>query len=277
MKKLILLFFLLFFALCAMSSPGFSDTLKPAVNEKPVFVLSERDKLALRFTSGPGSVSIVQLFTSDADPSGNSALLWMTSLKDKESAVGLWKTVFPVALHLHLADNNGFKDPFAKSEFDDLAKSYAKLWGTGRVYIPTVAVNGVEWSGWSRGQDVPPAKDTSPGILKVDGTEQPGIFKVLFTPAKGSYPSLTLHAALLGTGLQSRPADGKNRGNTLVHDFIPILYKTTGMSSDKNEWKASVELQKTRGLRNPKYAVIFWLTQDDITVPLQATGGYLPD
>ncbi len=262
-----------FFLIPALSAePG-------RIDGKAAFELSTLEKKAMKFSTGPEAVSIVHFFTSDADPNANNALKWMTSLLSESSQPGLWKILFPVALHVRLADGKGHKDAFAKDDFDEMAKNYAKIWGAKRLYIPTVTVHGIEWSGWSRGQAIPPpAADKKPGVLEADGTDKKGFFNVTFTTNADSTPAgdLELHAALLGFGLQSRPSDGKNRGNLLQHDFIPVLYKRMILKTENNARRAVMELQRPRGMRASKYAVVFWVTQQENPIPLQATGGFLP-
>ncbi len=268
-----------FFAFILVVSSCSAALAAPVVKDAPVdgklaYSLSEEERKALIFESGPGKITMVQLFTSDANPSCNEAVKWMSSLKAKESL--LWKAFVPMAMHVRLWDANGYKDAFAKNEFDAFIQSYSRRWGVNQVFAPLVVVDGVEWTGWARGQDIPLAPQKG-GILHVDGTRLPNVYDVAYKPDSGidATGGFQLHGALLGFGVQSRPADGKNRGNVLVHDFIPVLYKNMSMLSGSDGWKASLELPKTRGLVRARYAVVFWVTKKDVPLALQAVGGTL--
>src|SRR3989338_1686090 len=75
---------------------------------KAAYELSERERKALRFDAGPDTVSLVQFFTSDANPVGNEALKWCSSLLKDEGR--LWRSYVPIAMHVRLWDSGGYKD-----------------------------------------------------------------------------------------------------------------------------------------------------------------------
>jgi len=255
-------------------SSAYSET--SVVANKPVYALSDQEKKALIFDAGPEKNTAVQFFTSDANPACNEAVKWFSTLTQKEGQ--LWKNFVPIAMHVRLWDSNGYRDVYAKDDFDVFVQSYSRSWGVGRVFAPLIVVNGVEWSGWARGQDVPVASGVMGGMLHVDGTERSDAYNASFKPDStvDIERGFQLHGAILGFGLQSRPSDGKNRGNVLVHDFIPVLYKNTPLKSGGEGWKASLELPKPKGLQRIRYAAVFWVTKNGEPVPLQSVGGFLP-
>ena len=255
------------FILCGMSvlvAAFFISGVAIAVDER------------LIYKAGPLRNSLIELYTSDASPNGNPALEWMSSLKEKASEEILWKKVVPIALHAHVWDVSGYKDAFGRPAYDERLLAYKKKWNANNVYCPTMIVNGVEWSGWSRQQAVPPETKLA-GTLLVDGTKREGYFEVSFEPDKllrGQ--EFTAHAALVAFGLKSKPSDGKNRGKSLRHDFISMIYKTQDFRSSREGLTTLVELSRPRGILVEKYAVVFWVTKKGDILPLQATGGYLP-
>ena len=250
---------------------------EPVTDGKAAYELSEKERKALTFDVGPAKTTLVQLFTSDANPTCNEAVKWFSSLLQREGS--LWKDFVPVAMHVRLWDSSGYRDAFAKDDFDTFVQSYTRNWGVSRVYAPLVVVNGVEWSGWGRGQNIPLADSEKGGTLHVDGTIRPNSYSAVFTPDKttDTLSGFQLHGVLLSFGLQSRPSDGKNRGNVLIHDFIPILYKGNALQSNGEVWKTTVELPKPRGIQRVRYAVAFWVTKSGNPIPLQGVGGFLPD
>jgi hypothetical protein len=232
----------------------------------------------LLFASGQARSSFLELYTSDANANGNSAIEWMSTLKGKEFEGILWKKVVPIAFHVHSWDEPGQKDPFGRPENDQRLLAYKKKWGMNNVYCPTVAVNGVEWSGWSRQQPIPTETRVT-GELVADGTKREGVFQVDFKPAKSlGAEKFTVHAAMVAFGLQSKPSEGRNRGKSLLHDFISLGHQTRDFHLNREGFlTSSVELARPKGLRIQKFAVIFWVTIKGDVLPIQATGGYLPN
>ncbi len=229
------------------------------------------------FASGAVRNILVELFTSDVSPTGNPALEWMTGLMAKESDGTLWKKVVPIAMHVHAWDIPGQKDTFGRPEYDERLLAYKKKWSAGRVYCPTVVTNGADWSGWSRQQPFQPETEVV-GEHIADGTEKEGLFKVSFKPAKGGgADGFTIHGALVAFGLRSKPSEGKNRGKSLQHDFISLIYRANDLLLVRGgELTSSIELARPKGVRIQRYAAVFWVTKKGDVVPLQATGGYLP-
>jgi hypothetical protein len=220
---------------------------------------------------------MVQLFVSDGRPECNPALEWATLQAAKDPQTVLWKTFVPVSMHVGRWDGAGFKDVIAKKEFDAMLEDYTRIWKASNAYAPTVAANGVEWSGWSRGQDPPSDPSKKTGVLTVRAGTDPGVYLAMFRPEealKGA--EFTLHAALLGFGQKSKPAEGKNRGRILRHDFVARQYRTQTFSGAREGPLARLEIPIPKVVRpGERYALAFWVTKKDEPAPLQATGGFL--
>ena len=230
------------------------------------------------FQAGPARNILVQLFTSDASSHCIPALALMSVQAAKDPKTVLWQTFVPVALHVGTWDGEGYKDNAARPEFNQMLAGYKASWKVSNVYPPTVAANGVEWSGWSRGQDPPSNRSESTGVLSVTVTgNEPGKFSASFKPvpalAGGQY---TLHSCLLAFAQYSKPGDGKNRGKNLRHDFIVRQYRSQDFSLSRELYAAVVELPVLRSQRQEKYGAAFWVTKKGDPMPLQATGGFLP-
>ena len=138
-----------------------------------------------------------------------------------------------------------------------------------------MVANGTEWSGWSREQDIPRALEEV-GVLSADSTKREGHFWVEFVPSRKSNTSgLTVHAALLGFGVKSKPFDGDNRGVTLEHDFIVLTHQQQSFRLSRGLLTADFEINVKKAVRAEKYAVAFWVTPEGEAKPLQATGGFI--
>ena len=229
------------------------------------------------FQAGPARNTLVQVFTSDASAHCNPVLDWMTAQSVKDPKSVLWKTFVPVALHTSLWDGEGHKDSSAKPEFDKMLADYKALWRVGKLYPPTVATNGIEWSGWSRDQGVPPDVDEVTGVLTVSASGEPGAFSALFKPEgilKGEV--LTFHACLLVFGQRSKPSDGRNRGKSLQHEFLVRQYRTEDFRLAREGLVGQVQMNMPKIPRSSeRYGVAFWVTKKDSIVPVQAAGGFL--
>jgi len=222
--------------------------------------------------------TLLELYTSDANPNGNLAVEWMRDLKKEEASQNvLWKRVIPIVMHVHLWDVPGYMDSFSLKEYDDRLLAYKKKWGAIKVYCPTMVVNGIEWAGWSKQQPIP-LETVATGELYVDGTKRDGFYQVEFKPAKSlNVKEFTVHAALIAFGLKSKPSEGKNRGKLLQHDFICRIHRTQDLIPLSNGISsATMELARPKALSVQQYAVVFWVTKKGDPTPLQATGGYLP-
>ena len=229
------------------------------------------------FKSGVSQNTFIELYTSDSNVNGNPVLEWMSDLKQKEASLGVWANVVAISMHVNLWDVPGYKDSFARKPFDERLLSFKKKWSARNVYCPTMIVNGVEWSGWSRGQPIPVQAEKKAGELVADGTKQEGAFEISFTPegTLGEGP-FTIHGTLVAFGLKSKPSEGKNRGKSLQHDFVVMLYRAQDLRLSYGKWITTLELVRPKAMRAPKFAAVFWVTKKDDPQALQAVGGYLP-
>ncbi len=230
----------------------------------------------LIYESSEKPVPLVELYTSDARSSCNKAVEYFNEFKKRDIKTDLWKKFVPIVMHVSLWDISAYKDAFSKKEFGDRLLAYQKNWGASQVYAPTVAVNGLEWSGWARGQNIPTSTREKAGVLKVDGSVRENMFQVSFTPAKDlEGKTFVVNAALMGFGLRSKPSEGSNRNHSLQHEFVALYLKQAELKVDHGVYVGSVELSK-KGLWMKEYAVVFWISEKGKNVAIQSTGGHLP-
>ena len=67
------------------------------------------------FESGETQSTLIELFTSEGCSSCPSAEKWLSALKSNQD---LWKKIVPVAFHVDYWDHFGWRDRFAKPEFN---------------------------------------------------------------------------------------------------------------------------------------------------------------
>ena len=174
-------------------------------------------------TSPRNTVALVELYTSQGCSSCPPADRWLSQLPSRIDA----NRAIPLALHVGYWDYIGWKDPFAKREFNDRQSQLAALNGNRTRYTPGVFVQGKE-TNWSSGAfDVHlravnqrPAAAT----IRLDNVETPGgrvnvrAHAELATPATAKNPRLIV--ALVQNGISTKVTAGENRGETLANDRV---------------------------------------------------------
>ena len=101
---------------------------------------------ACQATSPKNTVALVELYTSQGCSSCPPADRWLSQLPSRIDS----SRAVPLALHVGYWDYIGWKDPFAKREFNDRQSQLAALNGNRTRYTPGVFVQGRE-TNWSSG------------------------------------------------------------------------------------------------------------------------------
>jgi hypothetical protein len=227
----------------------------------------------VHFESGRTQNTLVELYTSDASRDCNEALQWMNALKSRDT---LWQRFVPVQMHVSYWDGGGAKDTFALKVFDGYLLQHKKIWQASHVYAPTMVVNGIEWSGWSRGQEIPRGLPAEVGNLSIDSTKRENIYSVIFIPSKKlRADDFTVHAVLMGFGLRSMSSDGENRGRPLTHDFVALTHQQLSFRNVEGLLTAEFEINGKKIMKAEKYAAVFWVTSENDVRPIQTTGGFI--
>ena len=175
-------------------------------------------------TSPKNTVALVELYTSQGCSSCPAADRWLSQLPSRIDA----GRAVPLALHVGYWDYIGWKDPFAKREFNDRQSQLAALNRSNTRYTPGVFVQGRE-TNWSS----EPAFDTqlravnqrpAAATLTLDNvTTQGGKVDVrahaeLATPNSVKNPRMFV--ALVQNGISTKVTAGENRGETLANDRV---------------------------------------------------------
>jgi hypothetical protein len=97
-----------------------------------------------RAVSPPYTVALVELYTSQGCSSCPPADRWLSKLQGGPAPL----RAVPLALHVGYWDYIGWKDPFARREFNDRQRRLAAHNGSGTVYTPEVFVGAGELADW---------------------------------------------------------------------------------------------------------------------------------
>ena len=111
---------------------------------------------ACQATSPKNTVALVELYTSQGCSSCPPADRWLSQLPSRIDS----NRAVPLALHVGYWDYIGWKDPFAKREFNDRQSQLAALNGNRTRYTPGVFVQGVK----PIGRPVPSTRNCVPSI-----------------------------------------------------------------------------------------------------------------
>lgn len=167
------------------------------------------------------TVALVELYTSQGCSSCPPADRWLSRLARElppDRAV-------PIALHVGYWDYIGWKDPFARREFNARQSQLAAANRSRNVYTPGVFVQGRE-TRWSQPASVDAelrAVNQRPAAanIVIDQVESRGQriefrAQVEATAARDA----KFYVALVQSGLSTAVAAGENRGETLVNDRV---------------------------------------------------------
>ena len=221
------------------------------------------------FTSGPGKVQLLELYTSEGCSSCPPAERWLSSWTQHPD---LWLGVVPVVFHVDYWNYLGWEDPFSSSAWSDRQRRHAEEGGVRSVYTPGFVVDGREWRGWFRGSSLP-NRSRAAGTLEV--SVQNNRVSARYDALDGEPAKLSLEIALLGFDLTTPVRAGENRGRALTHQFSVLAHDRAEAVSQGagNAW--SLEIPQPR-VSSERAALAVWVTAAGRLEPLQATGGWLP-
>lgn len=164
------------------------------------------------------TVALVELYTSQGCSSCPPADRWLSKLMASERAI-------PIALHVGYWDYIGWKDPFAKREFNARQSWLAERNGSRSVYTPGVFVGGREAPRWSSvsafASAVQTVNERAPrASLALGGTLEGDrlVARLDTTSVQAKSPQVML--ALVQGGFTTTVKAGENRGETLRNDHV---------------------------------------------------------
>jgi hypothetical protein len=244
----------------------------------PAACAAEPSAAELHLESGAPQTPLVELFSDEAYAGCPEAERWVSSLV---TGADDWKRAVPVVMHVSLREKV-WKDRLARPEFLQRLAAYGKRWRAGAPRVPTMAVNGVEWSGWAKGRELP-AGSAQAGVLIAEKTG-PDEYTITITPAAGA-GSWTAHAAILGMGIETKVYRGDNAGKALTHDFtalaageapLPYAPPKYGQKEKERTYRGTLRLSLSAEPPTKRFALAVWVSAAGDVVPVQSVGGPLP-
>lgn len=223
-------------------------------------------------TSTPNQTTVLELYTSQGCSSCPPAEKWISGFVDSEK---LWTELVPINFHVDYWDYLGWKDPFADSAFSKRQRDYKRVGKANTIATPGFALNGRAWNGWFRGQPLPNKTAPLSGVLhaSVDNDNINVTFNK--TNASRDNPSLTVHAALLGFGIETSVKRGENAGRKLVHDFVVIDYEQNTLSFDTQYYQGHLPFPENSQTSTTRKAIVVWVSQESDPSPLQVAASWL--
>jgi hypothetical protein len=216
------------------------------------------------FHTGPGKVSLLELYTSEGCSSCPPAESWLSSLNSDSR---LWKEIVPVAFHVDYWDDLGWKDRFSKREYTSRQQSYSVAWGTSSVYTPEFVVNGQEWKGWFAGNSLPDPLEHAAGRLDIRVAN--GTAKITFS-GNSEEKAIDVHLVPLAMNVSSEVRAGENRGRKLTHSFVALDLVTARLTGSNGTFSGDLPLNMSEAT-----ALAVWVTPAGSLKPLQAAGGVI--
>lgn len=183
-------------------------------------------------------VALIELYTSQGCSSCPPADRWLSGLGQRVPDT----QAIPLSMHVGYWDYIGWKDPFAKREFNERQRAWATANGSRSVYTPGVFVQGRELREWSSsaalGASLRASQSMPAGAsLSLAGEFAAGRLTVdVQASAVAGQPTASpeLRLALVQSGLQTAVRAGENRGEQLANDHVV------------REWSAALPLGRHR-------------------------------
>jgi hypothetical protein len=184
-------------------------------------------------------VALVELYTSQGCSSCPPADRWLSALPQRYQAT----EAIPLSLHVGYWDYIGWKDPYAKREFNDRQRDWATANQNRTVYTPGVFVHGHEVRDWPtrsavdrhvKSTNAMPAGASIRMAGRFDGQQLLMDVSAQPAPTAAASAGAELRVALVQSGLSTAVRAGENRGETLGNDHVV------------REWSAALPLGQHR-------------------------------
>jgi hypothetical protein len=179
---------------------------------------------ACRISSPPQTQVLVELYTSQGCSSCPPADRWLSQLD-----VQVLPGVVPLSLHVGYWDYIGWKDPYARREFNQRQRWLADLNRNRTVYTPGVFVQAHETPRWSemggfkaatRAITAQPARAKIDLVVEAVTGDAVRLRAETAVGANVNAAAARLFVALTESGLDTKVKAGENRGATLHNDHV---------------------------------------------------------
>jgi len=198
------------------------NTVRPILSILLLSVAGEAAAGTCKVQSPVHRVALVELYTSQGCSSCPPADRWLSELPRRYRST----EAIPLSLHVGYWDYIGWKDPFAKREFNERQRDWASANRSATVYTPGVFVDGREVRNWHTRQGIASqvsAANSMPAEAAIDVTGEIAGQRLRIdvgARAAAAAPGLGLRIALLQSGLKTPVKAGENRGERLGNDHV---------------------------------------------------------
>jgi hypothetical protein len=177
-------------------------------------------------TSGPQTVALVELYTSEGCSSCPPADRWLSATVPV-GAAGASAIAIALAFHVDYWDRLGWKDRFAAPAWTERQYAMARANRSSLVYTPQVLVQGHDVPDWHGnggiGAIATVADHPARAHIALEAQALHGAVAVNATarvPATGDRRNAALFVALTDSRLVSEVKAGENAGARLTHDHV---------------------------------------------------------
>jgi hypothetical protein len=175
--------------------------------------------------SGPATVALVELYTSEGCDSCPPADRWLASSFPPGAGGG---GAVALAFHVDYWDRLGWKDRFASAAWTKRQYAEANAARSALVYTPQVLLQGRDFRDWHGGGKIAAAvaaatRAPERAHIVLDVTPQKGAVAAKATArvfADADRKAAVLFIALADSGLVSEVKAGENAGKRLAHDHV---------------------------------------------------------
>ena len=246
-------------ALCLLCSPADEAGAEGA----SFAVQSDREKVA-----------VLELYTSEGCNSCPPADEFVSTLARSDYYP---RNVIPLAFHVTYWDGIGWRDPYAKSLFDDRQYAVAARDRSDQVYTPQLLLDGRSLRGTGGFLDrlealnalAPDADIAVRGNLAED--DRINLDVDVTVADKDRRATSALYVALFENGLASAVTAGENRGRKLQHDqVVRALIGPLGLSRSSPDSHRSVTLQIPPGVQRSRAGLAVFVQSRESGEVLQA-------
>jgi hypothetical protein len=176
--------------------------------------------------SGPHTVALVELFTSEGCSSCPPADRWISGFVNHPQV----ERFVPLAFHVNYWDDLGWKDRFADQRYTERQRALAKAAGAAMVYTPQVTLQGRDAREWrsesafaSRIEAINKSKPRAALKLQAKAAADGRVMAAVSAtavPGSSKPEDLALFVVLTQDGLSSKVTAGENSGEMLRHNFV---------------------------------------------------------
>jgi len=167
---------------------------------------------------------VVELFTSQGCSSCPPADRLLAELATHDYVIA-------IALHVDYWDYLGWKDDFAKPEFSNRQRLYAREWGERSVYTPQMVVQGVSYMVGSRSDEIQRQimqSENYDTVLEITAENKGRGITIDLTPLAGAPDEADIHLVRILESQTVQIERGENAGRRIEYINIVDSWETLG-------------------------------------------------